>query len=68
MPNCVSYASLKIQIDSPEIEIKMRDFYNSLSEKDRRRYADIIAPKLGYGGARQLLCVIIVPFYMVNKI
>jgi len=71
MPNSVSYASLKIQIDSPEIEIKMRDFYNSLSEKDRRRYAAIIAPKLGYGGAsyiRQLLCVIIVPFYMVNKI
>ncbi|RKZ38664.1 MAG: ISAzo13 family transposase [Gammaproteobacteria bacterium] len=29
----------------------MRDFYNSLSEKDRRSEAAIIAPKLGYGGA-----------------
>ena len=51
MPNCVSYASMKIQTYSPEIEIKMRDFYNSLSEKDRRRYAAIEAEKLGYGGA-----------------
>jgi len=61
---------MKIQT-CPEIEIKMRDFYNSLSEKDRRRYAAIEAEKLGYGGAsyiRQLLCVIIVQFYMVNKI
>ena len=30
---------------------KMRDFYDSLSEKDRRRYAAIEAEKLGYGGA-----------------
>ena len=29
----------------------MRDFYDSLSEKDRRRYAAIEAEKLGYGGA-----------------
>jgi len=43
--------SMKIQKYSPEIEVKMRDFYESLSEKDRRRYAAIIAPKLGYGGA-----------------
>ncbi|MCK5523992.1 MAG: ISAzo13 family transposase [Thiomargarita sp.] len=42
---------MKIQTYSPEIEIKMRDFYNSLSEKDRRRYAAIEAEKLGYGGA-----------------
>jgi hypothetical protein len=59
---------MKIQKYLPEIEVKMCNFYNSLSEKDRRRYAAIIVPKLGYGGARQLLCVIIVPFYMVNKI
>ncbi len=30
---------------------KMRDFYDSLSEKDRRRYAAIEAEKLGYGDA-----------------
>ncbi|MDM8562010.1 hypothetical protein QUF54_01500 [Candidatus Marithioploca araucensis] len=42
---------MKIQKYSPEIEVKMRHFYNSLSEKDRRRYAAIEAEKLGYGGA-----------------
>lgn len=34
---------------SPEIEAQMRDFYWSLSEKDRRRYAAIEAAKLGHG-------------------
>ena len=33
-----------------EIEHSMRIFYNSLSEKDRRRYAAIEAAKLGHGG------------------
>jgi hypothetical protein len=33
-----------------EIEEQMLNFYNSLSEKDRRRYAAIEATKLGYGG------------------
>lgn len=42
---------MKIQKYSVEIEVKMRNFYNSLSEKDRRRYAAIEAEKLGYGGA-----------------
>ena len=28
----------------------MQDYYESLSEKDRRRYAAIEAKKLGYGG------------------
>jgi hypothetical protein len=35
---------------SPEIQRSMQMFYNSLSEKDRRRYAAIEAAKLGYGG------------------
>ncbi len=42
---------MKIQSYSPEIEAQMCNFYNSLSEKDRRRYAAIEATKLGYGGA-----------------
>ncbi|MCK5720182.1 MAG: hypothetical protein KAH84_09585 [Thiomargarita sp.] len=42
---------MKIQKYAPKIEVKMRDFYDSLSEKDRRRYAAIEAEKLGYGGA-----------------
>jgi hypothetical protein len=33
-----------------ELEHSMRMFYNSLSEKDRRRYAAIEAAKLGHGG------------------
>jgi hypothetical protein len=42
---------MNIQTYSPEIEARMRNFYNSLSEKDRRRYAAIEVTKLGYGGA-----------------
>ena len=34
----------------PEIEHSMRMFYDSLSEKDRRRYAAIEAAKLDHGG------------------
>ncbi len=33
-----------------EIEQHMQRFYQTLSEKDRRRYAAIEARKLGYGG------------------
>jgi len=32
------------------IEEEMRKFYNTLSEKDKRRYAAIEAMKLGHGG------------------
>ena len=34
----------------PEVEQRMQRFYDSLSEKDRRRYAAIEALKLGWGG------------------
>jgi hypothetical protein len=33
-----------------EIENQMRLFFDSLSEKDRRRYAAVEAAKLDYGG------------------
>ena len=33
-----------------EIEVQMQRYYQSLSEKDRRRYAGIEAIKLGHGG------------------
>ena len=39
---------------SPEIEHSMRMFYDSLSEKDRRRYAAIEAAKLGHGGTEYI--------------
>jgi hypothetical protein len=42
--------AMKITAYSPRIEAQMRNFYHSLSEKDRRRYAAIEASKLGYGG------------------
>ncbi len=35
---------------SQEIESKMRLFFNSLNERDRRHYAAVEAYKLGYGG------------------
>ncbi|MEH2077554.1 MULTISPECIES: hypothetical protein [unclassified Nostoc] len=35
---------------SSEVEAKMQRLYQSLSEKDRRRYAAIEALKLGWGG------------------
>lgn len=39
-----------MQSYAPEIEVQMQRYYQSLSEKDRRRYAAIEAVKLGYGG------------------
>lgn len=42
----------------PEIEATMRDFYNSLNEKDRRRYAGIEALKLGRGGQQYIARVL----------
>ena len=41
-----------------EIESQMLDFYNSLSEKDRRRYAAIEVTKLGYGGATYIRSIL----------
>ena len=37
---------------SADIEQQMQAFYESLSEKDRRRYAAVEADKLGHGGVR----------------
>lgn len=39
-----------MQFYPAEIETQMQRYYQSLSEKDRRRYAAIEAVKLGYGG------------------
>ena len=35
---------------SEETEQRMRDFFRSLNEKDRRRYAGLEAGRLGHGG------------------
>lgn len=39
---------------SEEIKQVMKTFYNTLSEKDRRRYAAVEARKLGHGGIRYI--------------
>jgi len=45
---------------APEIERQMKRLFDSLTERDRRRYAAIEATKLGHGGieyiARILMC------------
>lgn len=45
---------MKITTYAPEVEAQMRNFYHSLSEKDRRRYAAVEAAKLGHGGITYL--------------
>ena len=35
---------------SPTVAIQMIRFYNTLNERDRRRYAAVEAVKLGHGG------------------
>lgn len=43
---------------SEEIEKQMKAFYDSLNEKDRRRYAAIEAMKLGHGGQNYISSVL----------
>jgi len=43
---------------SLEIERMMRRLYDSLGEKDRRRYAGIEAAKLGHGGIEYIARVL----------
>ncbi len=43
---------------SPKVVEQMKRFYDSLSEKDRRRYAAVEAAKLGYGGV-EYICAIL---------
>jgi len=46
----ISYRFPFMERYSPELEEQMQRYYQSLSEKDRRRYAAIEALKLGHGG------------------
>jgi hypothetical protein len=39
---------------STKVETRMRAFYDSLSEKDQRRYAAVEAEKLGHGGTEYI--------------
>jgi hypothetical protein len=49
MKNKINQAREK-RFYNQEIEETMRSFYNSLNEKDRRRYAGLEALKIGHGG------------------
>jgi hypothetical protein len=39
-----------MSVYSGELEVQMRRLFDSLNEKDRRRYAAVEAAKLGHGG------------------
>jgi hypothetical protein len=41
-----------------EVAQNMRDFFATLSEKDRRRFAAIEARRLGYGGIQSMAAVL----------
>ncbi|MGH7928627.1 MAG: hypothetical protein ACREQV_12620 [Candidatus Binatia bacterium] len=43
---------------APDVKRRMKAFYDSLSEKDRRRYAAIEATKLGHGGVEYISSVL----------
>ena len=43
---------------SAEVENQMKTFFDSLNEKDRRRYAAIEATKLGHGGQKYISSVL----------
>jgi hypothetical protein len=43
---------------SAEVVGQMKRFYDSLSEKDRRRYAAVEAAKLGYGGVEYVSAIL----------
>ena len=50
-----------------ETEGRMRDFFESLNEKDRRRYAGLEASKLGHGGITYISEVLGCDRKTVNK-
>jgi hypothetical protein len=45
---------MAMQTYDVQVERQMVNFYRSLSEKDRRRYAAVEAAKLGHGGMAYL--------------
>lgn len=51
----------------PEIEERMKSLYESLNEKDRRRYAAIEAAKLGYGGQTYMASLLGVDYKTLRR-
>ena len=52
------HGGCSMTIYAPEIEGQMKSFFDSLSEKDRRRYAAVEATKLDYGGIEYIARVL----------
>lgn len=52
---------------TPEIEERMLTLYQSLSEKDQRRYAAIEAQKIGYGGISYVIRLFGINFRTVKR-
>ena len=40
--------------DDEQVQSHLKSFFESLSEKDRRRFAAVEAERLGYGGVRRV--------------
>jgi hypothetical protein len=47
-----------MQAYPPGVERVMKRLFDSLSEKDRRRYAAVEATKLGHGGIDYIACLL----------
>ena len=45
-------------MDSPDVELSLREFAATLNEKDRRRFAAVEAKQRGHGGIRYIARVI----------
>ena len=51
-------AAAQFESYCPEVEQQMQNFFCSLSEKDRRRYAALQAVQLGHGGIEYVASVL----------
>ncbi len=58
---------MRVKPYPPEIEQRMKSLYESLNEKDRRRYAAIEAAKLGYGGQTYLVGLLGVDYKTLRR-
>ncbi|MCP4415642.1 MAG: hypothetical protein GY805_03405 [Chloroflexi bacterium] len=61
MPQNSQLQSIKANKLSPydaDTEIAMKRFYDSLTEKDKRRYAGVEALKLGHGGQKYIATIL----------
>jgi hypothetical protein len=59
--SCFGRPKMAVAVTKPwdaAVEKTTRDFYDTLSEKDRRRFAAVQARQLGYGGVRYVAAVL----------